>query len=321
MNFQPAIYEHAARLIKKSPWLVSRDLHLLVKAHSTAYKLYKHIPISVGIDIYNLEAEACGAFVSRPSGNAIPAIGRYPAKTCQDILNIPPLNPQKDGRIPMIVKAGEMLQKEFPQAQIKIPVSGPFSLAANLTGLDKLLLECILGPEKVKDVLYHLLEGQLNFCREIKNTGLEPTIFESASSPPLLSPQLFEKINLPPLKYLLNQTEQLFGGPQALILGGDTGPILSSLLECNPNYLINPVETDQKLFMEKMSKPEVMVRINMDPHVFIGEDKIAGFKEADRVMEIAGNRKNVCIGSGALPFEANSDLVLEIKKYINGSVQ
>jgi uroporphyrinogen decarboxylase len=318
MNFQPAVYEHAANLIHKSPWSVSRDVHLLVEAHTAAYQMYQHIPISVGIDIYNLEAEAYGAVIKGPAGNNIPAVSRFPATTCHDILKIHHFNPQKDGRIPLVLKAGKMLRQKFPQAQIKIPVSGPFSLAANLMGLDNLLLECVLGPQKVKKVLFHLVEGQLDFCKEIKSTGLDATIFESASAPPLLSPKLFKDIELPSLKYLLDQVTEIFGHQQALILGGDTAPILSYLLECNPGYLICPFETNQTQFMEKMKKkPEVMVRINMDPHVFIGENLKAVFQEANRVVQIAGSRKNVCVGSGALPFEANPAIVLEIKNYIN----
>ena len=47
-------------------------------AHRGAYLEYRHQPIAVGIDIYNLEAEAYGAKVELVEGDAIPAI--YPAR-------------------------------------------------------------------------------------------------------------------------------------------------------------------------------------------------------------------------------------------------
>ncbi|MEA3227361.1 MAG: hypothetical protein U9Q07_15530, partial [Planctomycetota bacterium] len=58
IQFAPSVYEHAARVIGKSPWEVSRNCDLLAQGHIEAYRLYKHCPIVVGIDIYNLEAEA-----------------------------------------------------------------------------------------------------------------------------------------------------------------------------------------------------------------------------------------------------------------------
>jgi hypothetical protein len=63
MSFCPSVYEHAARVIGRTPGEVSRDGVLLSKGHIEAYRLYRHRPIVVGIDIYDLEAEAYGATV------------------------------------------------------------------------------------------------------------------------------------------------------------------------------------------------------------------------------------------------------------------
>ena len=49
MNFSPVVYEHAAKLINKTPWEVSRNGELLFQAHYEAYQTYHHVPIVVGI--------------------------------------------------------------------------------------------------------------------------------------------------------------------------------------------------------------------------------------------------------------------------------
>ena len=71
--FTPVIYEHAARFVGRTPWEVSRDADLMFEGHRRAYLEYHHQVIAVGIDIYNLEAEAYGAKVEvrKPS---VPAI-------------------------------------------------------------------------------------------------------------------------------------------------------------------------------------------------------------------------------------------------------
>ena len=77
MDISPSVYEHAAMLIGRTPWEVSRDGDLIFEAHAAAYRRYRQTPVMPGIDIYNLEAEAYGAAVARPGGNGIP--DRQPA--------------------------------------------------------------------------------------------------------------------------------------------------------------------------------------------------------------------------------------------------
>jgi len=56
--FSPSVYGHCALLIGRTPWDVSRDGELLYQAQAEAYRRYEHRPVVVGVDIYNLEAEA-----------------------------------------------------------------------------------------------------------------------------------------------------------------------------------------------------------------------------------------------------------------------
>ncbi len=147
--FSPSVYEHAAALIGMTPWEVSRDTELLRRAHNTAYKLYGHTPIVVGIDIYNIEAEAYGCIVERPGGNGIPAITNGIFSSIKESLSIKPFNPKTDGRIMTIIGAGKKLATDFPDADVRIPVSGPFSIAVSLRSLTGIL----------EDVAYMIIDG------------------------------------------------------------------------------------------------------------------------------------------------------------------
>ena len=110
--FTPSVYEHAARLVDETPWKVSRDPGLLYTAHRTAYLEYRHTPVVVGIDIYNLEAEAYGAEVSVPSGKGIPAIHRPLFDRLDGALELEPFDPHQDGRIAMVIETGHRLAIE-----------------------------------------------------------------------------------------------------------------------------------------------------------------------------------------------------------------
>jgi hypothetical protein len=39
-------------------------------------------------------------------------------------------------------------------------------------------------------------------------------------------------------------------------------------------------------------------------------------KEVDRVLALADNRPNICIGTGCLPYETEPEVVLRTKQYI-----
>ncbi len=317
MRFCPSVYEHAARVIDRNPWEVSRDAELLSRAHIKAFRLYNHRPVVVGIDIYNLEAEAYGAAVERPSGTGVPAIFRHPYSTAKELMTLEPFNPKTDGRIPMVIEAAGRVADECPGADVRVPLSGPFSLATNLMGFENILCEIHTGPDLVADALDHLVAGQVEFCKEIIRQELDIAFFESGAVPPLMSPENFRDIELGPLKKVMEETSVIAGHPVPCIIGGDTLPILDYILQTGTGYVCCPAKTDQQMFMDKMrAHPDVMVRINMDPGPMTAKNFRVLEKEVDRVLELANNREKVCIGTGCLPLETDPEAVLKTKEYI-----
>jgi len=316
--FSPSVYEHAARVINKSPWDVSRSCDLLAQGNIEAFRLYNHRPIVVGIDIYNLEAEAYGATVAKPAGNGIPAISTHPYSSAKQLLNLEHFDPRMDGRIPMVIEAAKRVAQECPGADVRIPLGGPFSISANLMGFENLLCEIKTDPELVTAALRHIVAGQVRFCEEVVRNGLDIAFFESAAAPPLLSPIQFRDIELGPLREIMDKTAAVVGHPVPCIIGGDTLPILEYMLQTGTGYICCPAETDQRKFMKMMqAHPEVLVRINMDPRGITSKNLGQVEKEVDRVIALAENRRLVCIGTGCLPFEADPEVVLYTKKYIS----
>lgn len=170
MEISPSVYEHAAALIGRSPWEVSRDEELLYAAHAEAFRVYRHTPIMPGIDIYNLEAEAYGGVVENPGGLGIPAISKPICPSVADLLELKPLNPRTDGRIPMAIRAAARLAREFPETQVRVPVSGPFSIASNLVGFENLLYDVAVNPESVARLSCIWLLDRLRLPRRSKST-------------------------------------------------------------------------------------------------------------------------------------------------------
>ena len=316
--FTPAVYEHAARFVGRTPWETSRDPELMFAGHRGAYLEYHHQVIAVGIDIYNLEAEAYGAKIEEPLENGIPAVHQPLLATIEEGLSLKPFDPQRDGRIAMSIAVGQRLKREFPDADVRIPVAGPFSIAFNLRGINALCEDSVLEPEKTAQLLMRLAENQAGFCRAIAAAGLDVAFFESAASPPMLSPRQFHELELPALKRILSIAAESVGHPVPCIMGGNTYPILEDILSTGTSFLVCNVETDQQGFVERVCRthPHVKVRVNMDSGVVVCSDLKRIHREVDRILKFAGGRSNCVMGSGALPFETPFENVRLIREYL-----
>jgi len=317
--FSPSIYEHAARWAGRSPWDVSRDPELLFEGHRRAYLEYGHTPIVVGIDIYNLEAEAYGAEVAHPDGDGIPAIHEPLFATLEQALGRPAYDPASDGRIAMVTEVGQRLARALPDADVRIPVAGPFSIAMNLRGITPLCEDLGMQPDTVATWLMELAENQAGFCQAVVDAGLDVAFFESAAAPPMLSPRQFHEVELPALKRIIAVAEEKVGHPVPCIMGGNTVAILDDLLSTGTGFLVCNVETDQRTFIARAGQthPQVKIRVNMDPGIVAGDSRETIHREIDRILEIAGVHPNCLMGTGCLPLETPPENVRWIRDYVS----
>lgn len=319
ISFTPVIYEHAARFTGRSVWEVSRNADLMFEGHRLAYLEYRQQVIAVGIDIYNLEAEAYGAIVERgEADDAIPAIRHPLLKSLDDGLNLPAFDPERDGRIAMVLSVGRRLKREFPDADVRIPVAGPFSIAFNLVGINQLCIDAALRPDETAAFLMRLAENQAVLCRAIAAAGLDVAFFESAAAPPILSPRQFHEVELPALRRILEIAGICLGHPVPCIMGGNTYPILDDILSTGTDYVACNVETDQQAFVEAVARkaPHVKIRVNLDPGVVACSDPQRIYRAIDHVLDIVGGRPQCVMGTGAMPLETPPENIRLIREYV-----
>ena len=316
MEFCPGIYEHAAALIGRSPWEVSRSTDLLVEAHHAAWTSYGHRLVVVGIDVYNVEPEALGAEVGEPPGNNVPAIGRHPLEELGDLTNLPAFN-ARVGRFPMILDAARALVPLCTGAEVRVPVCGPMAFANGLLGMENLLIGLMEDPQAAMETLDRLVSHQTGYLRAIAEAGVRPVFFESGTTPPLMSAAMFEEIEVPLLKRLFETAFAIFGERPPCIIGGDAAPIARAFLETEPGYVIAPSETDQAGFMNIASAfPNTHVRVNMAATLLASGDWQSLEQEARRAAGLAASRPNSSVGCGVVPFEAAPETIRHLRAFI-----
>ena len=317
MRFETGLYEHAAKLIGCTPSQVSRDGDLLFQAHAAAYELYQHTPVVVGIDLYNIEAELLGSQVLLPDGDAMPSIGAPIFQSLSDMSRHVDSQPFAGGRVEMMLTAAVKMQQAFPQAQVLVPVTGPFTLASLLLGLENLLMLAIENTEKTEQALQHLSAWLTHYCETIAAHKLNVVVFESAASPPMLSPSMFAEVALSPLRNLLGAAHRCTGDRASCIIGGNTALIAQDLAQSGAGSLICPFETDQEKFLQEIAAfPQIDVRVNVDPRVFLQKNPRLALREAERACHLVHRREMACVGTGVIPFEAEPETVLAVRDFV-----
>lgn len=321
LSFSPGIYEHAAALIGERPATVSRNADQLYRAHSAAWERYEHPMLVAGIDVYNVEAEALGAEVSRPVDDGVPCVMSHPFQSISALLQISAPDPSGAGRMPMVLDVAQRLSARQLPTTVFVPVCGPLALAGSLVGMDELLCTMMDEPELVLDALSHLSDIQGHYVRAVMATGARPLIFESGACPPLLPPALFSTIEVPALGRLLSICRDAGDRAPACILGGNAVPILHDLLGLRPGFVICPSETDQAGFVDiALAYPETAVRINMPVTSILENDWAATTATADHAIALARRLPYGSVGTGVVPFNTSPERLLKLRDYVQQAV-
>ena len=315
MKLQAVILEHAAALIGRSPWEVSRDADLLAAAQIAAHRVYGHQPIICGIDVYNIEAEAWGAQVESHGPMGVPVLGAPLFSDPEALLGLPALEVERDGRLPKLLDAARQIAAALPGVPLRIPLAGPFSIAVGLLGFETMLMAMWENEEVVRSVLQRFGEHQARLCLQFADRGFQTCIYESGAAPPLVSPEMFSTFVAPALKPIFEAGRKA-GLPVACIVGGDMAPVIETLLACGPAAVICPAETDQEAFMRKaLGWPEIAVRINLPAGLVSKGDAASLEHEIAKLSSLARLHPLATLGTGVLPYNAQPEAVLALSRF------
>ncbi len=260
--FVPTIYEHAAALIGVTPSEMAKSEELLVQGQLDAYRRYGHDLVAVGIDIYNIEAEALGCGIQYFANNSIPSVASHVlAKNKEDIALLAVPDPEASGRMPMLLQAASRVKRELGG---EVPVSaaavGPFTLAALLRGFEALVIDMIRDPAYADRVLDFATEVAATFGEAMVRRGLGVAINDSWIAPPLMSPKLYKAFVLDRHKYMIRRLKAAGATNVGLISGGNTLPIADYLVETGSSLLMADYGTDLAAFKAKAAAAKITLR-------------------------------------------------------------
>lgn len=305
--FIPAIYEHKAWFIGETPSRVARDAGLLARAATAEYNAVQPDALTIGIDVYNVEAEALGCEVIYYDGEdtSIPAISAEGAVFNEDTdfasVNVP--DPLKSGRMALNLEAAanviKLIGNEIP---IRGALSGPFSMAANLVGPERLFMLTVTNPDFVKKLLAFSAEVAKGYGEAFVRTGCGVVIFDSQASPELLSPKMYREFVLPPTRDMIGHFHRLGVKHVPLIIGGNTTKILDSYVETGANNLLCDFSADVHRFVEECPKSRTAFRRNLDSSDFLVVSAEELNRRALRALDESEGYPGYIMGTSVVPY-------------------
>lgn len=316
--FAPTIYEHAARLIAVTPSQLAQDPDLIVKGQLEAYRNYQHDIVTVGVDIYNVEAEALGCSVMFNENEMLPSITEILIKESTDLENLCVPNPRKDGRMPVFTEACKRLNEEIGnEVAVSGTIVGPFTLAAILRGFENFILDIAFETEFAVKQLEFAVKVIIEYAKALIKTGVGIVINESWITPPLLSPDIFRRIIYRYEAELIAQIKASGMKNIALVSGGNTAPIAEYLVKTGASVLMADYNTDQEALKNICEIQGIHLRANIDPKLVEKGDKDKMEAAAKKVINLCAKNGGFIFGCGVVSYNTRPENIKLLKEIVD----
>ncbi len=237
----------------------------LAEAVIRYYEEFRPDAIWISADTW-VSAQAMGATVGAMEDNQ--PFGRMGGPLVQraaDIDRIPPPDVQAQGRYPLMLDALKCVVRELGHEVFIVACFDqyPFSLAAALMGLDRIMLKVVDDPPFVEALMKRCEEYALAYGRALSDAGAD--LLSGGDSPAvLLGPRLYQQIARPFERSLIRSLKVAMEKPVSLHICGDSTPILSHMARTGADVLEIDYAVDLKTASEAVG-PAVTLWGNVDP--------------------------------------------------------
>ncbi len=315
--FVPSIYEHGAAVLGRSPGEVSRDAGLMAQAAIDSYKRYRHDLVTVGIDIYNVEAEAWGCRVSKGEGTSIPGVTTHPLAEDPELepARLQEPKPGEGNRLVLLADAaGQVVSAIGNEVWVYGCLGGPFSQAVELRGFDNLVMDMYTAPQRVHSFLERLTEATLAHARRVSEKGAGAYFYESWATLPLINADMFRDYVTPYNKVLVQAIKAEYDTPPpAVIMGGDVTLLGDLFLDMGVSLVAADYLADFSVLREKFDGTGTIVRGCVDPKMIERGDWAGLERMLEQLAEKSQGMHNFVWGCGCVSYGTTRENLLHFK--------
>lgn len=222
-------------------------------------------------------------------------------KDYKDLNQMEPLDPTKDGRLPIIIEANKKIVDSFGETiNMSCAIPDPFTAAHAIRGEVELLHDTIKHPEELKELLSLIVKSELIFVKELyQQTGVVCGLTCPFISTKLISPTTFESIAFPYMEKLIDGILHITGKKPGVHLCGKSQKNWSLIKKLNISSIsIDNIESLTE-FVEEMGERFTLVG-NVNPVSVIknGTPELVQDDVKRCIEEAALNPSGYIVGSG-----------------------
>jgi uroporphyrinogen decarboxylase len=314
--FVPAIYEHKGALIGRSPSEICRNAEFLYAGLMKELEIYDPDLLVIGIDVYNVEAEALGCEVvyfddTTDCPGIVKPIVDSPAALAK--LGIP--DPDSACRMPVYLEVADRLYREIGRSVVvRGAVTGPYSMAAELIGAEKFVLSTVDEPEFARRAIEFCARVTVEFGKAFLRRGVEPIVFDSRATPTLASPRIVRSLLLPVYRdYVMPELKAAGGRFLPLIVGGNTTAIIDDLIATGATQFLADHPANLAKWCERALAARVPVRANVDALLVNRGPAFAIRRRAVEILKDFHQHPGFMLGCGVVAYDGNPEFVNAIR--------
>ncbi|MGY0288701.1 MAG: MtaA/CmuA family methyltransferase [Thermoproteota archaeon] len=232
-----------------APWPEAHsDPNKMATLGASLYKLIGLEAIRVPFCL-TVEAEAIGCKVDMGKIDRQPSIRAHAFESPSEVRIDPGWLDR--GRVPVVLKAIELLKEEGLDAPLIVGITGPFTLSGHLIGTEKLVRSIKVEPQNIEKLLDTVVEANISYCAKIAEAGADIiTVNEPTASPDLLNPLDFKYLVKPRLQTLANSIKI----KKVLHICGSALPIVGDMAACGYDAISIEDKVDITKAKEAISK-------------------------------------------------------------------
>lgn len=232
----PLVTDQAYALMGGDMAKYYHSAELMAEAQIHAFETYECDSVGSGPGLFGI-AEAIGAKLSFPYGS-VPFVSGPAIHSYEELESLPLIDPQSSGRLPLMLKALQMVQaKVQDRAGVGCSVGGPITTAAALRGTDLFLKDMRRQPERVHQLLQFATDNVLRFIDALWEIGIKPSIAEPTASGSLISEHHFREFAKPYLTQYADHIIKRFGSGPFVHICGDTSKLWQDMIDCKATVL------------------------------------------------------------------------------------
>lgn len=314
--FCPAIYEHKAKLIGESVSKVATTPKLLEEAVLAEYETYQPDMLTVGLDIYNIEAEALGAeVVFSDKADTVPSVKEKILTDISEVDKLQMPHISTAGRIPLLLEASKKINLVLGEnILVRGALSGPYSMAAELMGIEPLIMAMMTDQASFLKLLDFTTSFVIAYGKEYIKQGVSVCLFDSQASPPLISPEMFKTFLLQRYQKIAHEFKIAGCECSELVIGGQTDPIAVFVLDSGFDIVLCDYPCNAKSFLTDKEETLPLIRRNISPVLIEQGDFETLPTKVSEIKQLTNHFSNVIVGTGVLSYDVSTENILEVKK-------